>query len=330
MSIAPEVNQLLGFETRLCGEKAALKRLSLDTVQINLGRLCNQACHHCHMEAGLDRKEIMTGKTAQSVVEFVETSGAGTVDITGGAPEMNPGFRGLIDKFVRSGKRVLVRSNLTVLLESGLQDIPEYLAERQIEIVASMPCYTEENVDAQRGPGVYQKSIAALRRLNDLGYGQEESGLVLNLVYNPGDATLPSAQDELERDYKRELTSRLGLEFNRLLTIANQPIGRFAAHLNRSGEMASYTAQLAGAFNANNLPSLMCLRQASISWDGLVYDCDFNQSLGLSLGDGRAYRIGEMQPEDLVARLIGRTIRSGNHCYACTAGSGSSCAGALS
>ena len=319
------------FGVRLRDECAGLKRLGLDTIQINLGRLCNQTCHHCHVEAGPGRKEVMSNETVISVVDLVRASGAGTIDLTGGAPEMNPSFRPFAEALTGLGKRVIVRTNLTALLEPELEDIPRFLAERHVEIVASMPCYLEENVDAQRGHGVYKKSIEALRRLNGLGYGREGSGLVLDLVYNPGGPSLPGPQADLEKAYKDELASRFGLVFNHLFTITNQPLGRFAAHLNQSGELTPYVAHLAESFNAANLPMLMCLRQISVSWDGLVYDCDFNQCLDLPLGDGKKpYKIGEIPPKELLSLLIGKDIRTGNHCYACTAGGGSSCGGVLS
>jgi len=318
------------FERRLGDLGIGLKKVCLDTVQINLGRLCNQTCLHCHMEAGPGRKEVMTRETALSAVDFVKASGAGTVDLTGGAPEMNPSFRWLTDRLARLGKQVSVRSNLTVLLTRELQDVPEFLAKRGVTIFASMPCYTEENVDVQRGSGVYRESIGALRRLNELGYGREGTGLALHLVYNPGGAFLPGDQGALEMDYRRELASRFGLAFNSLITITNQPIGRFASCLNRSAEMGSYAALLAGSFNAANLPLLMCLRQVCISWDGLLYDCDFNQCLGLPPAEApHLYRIGKIAPKELAARLVERAVKIGNHCYACTAGSGSSCGGAL-
>jgi len=321
--------QLQPFELRLRQEKMELRRKAIETVQINLGRLCNQACLHCHVEAGPNRTEIMDRRTVDLVIEFVAASGATTTDLTGGAPELNPNFRFLIDGLTGLGKRVIVRSNLTVLLEPGLQDLPESFAAKQIEIVASLPCYTQENVDGQRGAGVYQKSMAVLRQLNGLGYGQEGSGLVLNLVYNPGGAALPGEQEGLEADYKRELMKRFGLVFNHLYVITNQPIGRFSRQLSQNGEEDQYARLLIGAFNPATLSQLMCLRQVSISWDGFIFDCDFNQILGLSLGNGHAYRLGEISPEALVYRLQDSAIKTGSHCFACTAGAGSSCGGAL-
>jgi radical SAM/Cys-rich protein len=321
--------QLQSFELRLRQEKMELRRKAIETVQINLGRLCNQACLHCHVEAGPNRTEIMDRRTAELAIEFVAATGATTADLTGGAPELNPNFRYLVEALTGLGKQVIVRSNLTVLLEPGLQDLPETFAAKQVEIVASLPCYTQENVDGQRGAGVYQKSMAVLRQLNGLGYGREGSGLVLNLVYNPGGAALPGEQAGLEADYKRELMERFGLVFNHLYVITNQPIGRFSRQLSQNGEKGQYSKLLAGAFNPATLSQLMCLRQVSISWDGCIFDCDFNQMLGMCLGNGHAYRLGEIPADELVLRLQGGAIKTGPHCFACTAGAGSSCGGAL-
>ncbi len=319
----------LPFNRRLHQEGAQLRRLSLDIVQVNLGKLCNQACSHCHVEAGPRRKEIMSRQMAGQVVDFVAAAGAATVDLTGGAPEINPSFRDLVSEFRRLGLHVIVRSNLSVLLEPGQEDLGEFLAACKVEITASLPCYTRENVDRQRGPGVFSRSVRAIRRLNALSYGQPDSGLILNLVYNPGGAFLPGAQAALEVDYKRELRSRFGLDFNRLYTITNMPIGRFARQIKRSGEADSYRHLLATSFNAATLENLMCLRQISVAWDGFVYDCDFNQMLGLRLGRGIPLKLGDLPPAEIACRILGRPIRTGFHCYGCTAGSGSSCAGSL-
>ena len=254
---------------------------------------------------------------------------ARTVDLTGGAPELNPSFRFLVEQNRQDGRHVLDRCNLTVLFEPGQEDLAEFLADHQVEIFASLPCYSEENVAAQRGHGVYEKSIAALRQLNALGYGQDGSGLVLNLVYNPVGAHLPPPQQNLEADYKRELGERFGLTFNNLLTITNMPIARFAHSLERDGKLAEYMELLAQAFNPATLDSLMCRHLVSISWDGYVYDCDFNQMLDLRLGNGTPLRLGEHSAASLIRRLIGRDIRLDSHCYGCTAGAGSSCGGAL-
>jgi len=322
-------SQIPSFEERLRLEDAQLRLANLDTVQVNVGRLCNQACIHCHVEAGPKRTEIMDRCMAELTLKFARAARPTTADITGGAPELNPSFRFMVAELRCMGLHVIDRSNLTVLCEPGMEDLPEFLADNQVEIIASMPCYTEKNVDTQRGRGVYQKSIAALRILNDLGYAREGSDLVLNLVHNPLGADLPGPQDELEADYKRELDARFGLSFNHLYAITNTQIGRYAQQLKRSGENETYPSLLSKAFNPTSLHNLMCLHQVSVSWDGYLYNCDFNQTLNLRLGNGRAFRLGEMPAEEIVNHLVGRAITTGQHCYACTAGTGSSCTGTL-
>jgi len=317
------------FEDRLSQGTASLLRRSLDSVQINVGKQCNQACLHCHVEAGPQRVEIMDRRTVELAIEFACLSGAQTVEITGGAPELNPSFRYLVSQLRQAGLRVIDRSNLTVFFEPGQEELPKFLAGMKVELVASLPCYTEENVDRQRGRGVYRKSAQALLRLNELGYGEEGSGLDLNLVYNPLGAYLPAPQAELEADYKRELAARFGIRFNHLYTMTNLPIGRFAHMLARQGEMQAYARLLVESFNPATLDNLMCLRQVSLSWDGFTYDCDFNQMLDMRLSNGRVFRLGDMPTEEMVAHLVGKPIRTGAHCYGCTAGCGSSCAGAL-
>jgi radical SAM/Cys-rich protein len=319
----------LSFDQRLQQENVSLKRERLDVVQVNLGKVCNQACQHCHVEAGPQRSEIMNGANAKRVVEFVLATQAATVDLTGGAPELNPSSRWLVKTLHQAGRRVIVRSNLTVLLEPGMEDLPHLFAASGVEVVASMPCYTQENVEAQRGNGVYSKCIQALRILNGLGYGVEGSGLILNLVYNPLGAYLPGAQADLEADYHRELAERGGVSFNHLYTITNIPIGRFGRHLEKAGELAGYQSLLAQSFNQTTLAGLMCTRQVSISWDGYLFDCDFNQMLNLRLGNGRVYQLGQTPVDKLVHDLLGKPICTGEHCFACTAGAGSSCTGAL-
>ncbi len=321
-------NPLPSFETRLEGTQ--LRCESLDIVQVNVGKLCNQSCVHCHVEAGPNRTEVMSPDTAALVLDFVRTAEAKTVDLTGGAPELNPSFRFLVREARKMDCHVIVRSNLTVLLEENQQDLPAFLASEKAEIIASMPCYTEENVDVQRGRGVYQKSVAAIRLLNSLGYGQDGSGLELNLVYNPGGANLPGPQVALEADYKRELMSRFGLVFNHLYTITNAGIGRFARALQASGESEQYDYILNNAFNPTTLGNLMCLHMVSVSWDGSLFDCDFNQVLGMQIGDhDGVLRLGEQPAMEIVRQLKGRAILTSSHCYACTAGAGSSCGGAL-
>jgi radical SAM/Cys-rich protein len=322
-------SRILPFEQRLQQENIKLKRQSLEVVQINVGKLCNQTCQHCHVEAGPNRMEIMDREMAERVVDFVRATQAKTVDITGGAPELNPSFRMLVTEFNHANRHVIVRSNLTVLTEPGMEDLPEFFAEHKVDIVASMPCYTEENVDHQRGRAVHKKSIQMLRRLNGLGYGKDGTGLSLNLVYNPLGAYLPGPQADLERDYRRELGSNFGVSFNHLYTITNANIGRFANLLQQTGEIDHYALLLDQSFNPATLNSLMCMYQVSISWDGYLYDCDFNQVLNMRLGNGQAFRLGQIPVEELAAQLVGRGIVTGQHCYTCTAGTGSSCTGAL-
>lgn len=320
---------VLPFAARVRREGVHLKRAGIDTVQINVGKLCNQTCVHCHVEAGPKRSEIMDRRTAELALEFARAAGAQTVDITGGAPELNPSFRFLVEQARRDGCHVMDRCNLTVLFEPGQEDLPEFLAGMGVEIVASLPCYLEENVDKQRGRGVYGKSILALLRLNAVGYGREDSGLVLNLVYNPLGAHLPPSQEKLEADYKQELDARFGIRLNHLYTLTNMPIGRFAHALKHEGKLDAYMELLATAFNPTTFNGLMCRHMVSVSWDGFVYDCDFNQMLDMRLGNGKPFRLGELPAAEIVDYLVRRDILVGFHCYGCTAGAGSSCGGAL-
>jgi radical SAM/Cys-rich protein len=308
-----------------------LRRECIATLQVNVGKLCNQACHHCHVDAGPKRTEIMTRRTADRLLELLAASAAiEAVDITGGAPELNPSFRVLVESARALGRRVIDRCNLTVLLEPGMEWVAGFLRDHRVEIVSSLPCYTEDNVDRQRGRGVFEKSIAALRRLNGLGYGLPDSGLRLDLVYNPLGAVLPPPQEELEADYKRELGDRFGIRFHRLLTITNMPIKRFAEQLERSGRHAEYMGLLVNHFNPGTLPALMCRSLLSVGWDGTLYDCDFNQMLELPAGSRRA-----RQPRPSIwnvtafEALAGAEIATGPHCFGCAAGAGSSCGGAL-
>ena len=298
--------------------------MALDTLQINVGKQCNQACRHCHVDAGPHRTEAMTRKTVDRVLSFLAASPIPTVDITGGAPEVNPSFRYLVRRARELGRRVMVRCNLTVILEPGQEDLPEFYREHEVELVCSLPCYLEENVDEQRGRGVFVKSVKTLRTLNRLGYGQMETGLLLHLVYNPVGATLPPAQAELQADYQAELWTRYGIRFNRLYTIANMPIHRFADYLKRQGNYGAYMRTLQGGFNPGTVAGLMCRSQISVDWQGNLYDCDFNQMLDLH-PDGGPRKIWEVSPED----LVGRRVRVADHCYGCTAGAGSSCGGEL-
>lgn len=320
---------ILPFAQRIQQAGQPLHRAAMDTVQVNVGKLCNQACLHCHVEAGPKRTEIMNRHTAELVQDFIRIASPQTVDITGGAPELNPSFRWLVEQNRAEGRHVIDRCNLTILFESGQEDLPHFLANQQVEIVASLPCYSEDNVTKQRGQGVYDKSIEALRRLNHIGYGKDGSGLVLNLVYNPVGAYLPPPQAQLEDDYRRELGTRFGIVFNHLYTITNMPISRFAHALQRDGKAEAYMELLASSFNPITLDGLMCRHQISISWDGYVYDCDFNQMLDMKVGNGTPFRLGEKPATELVRLLQKREILVDSHCYGCTAGAGSSCGGTL-
>jgi radical SAM/Cys-rich protein len=304
-----------------------LRRRRLETIQANLGYVCNQSCLHCHVNAGPTRTESMAAHTIAQVLDFAVASSAQALDLTGGAPELNPGFRGLVARARSLGIRVIDRCNLTVLEEPGQEDLAAFLAAQGVEVVASLPCYTEELVDRQRGKGVYAKSIRAIARLNALGYGREGSGLVLNLVYNPQGPTLPPAQEKLEADYRRILGEAFGIAFNRLLAIANMPIQRFGSTLVSKGQFNAYMQLLRGAHRDENLGTVMCRSLVSVDWRGFLYDCDFNQMLGLPLR-----LAGRPRPhlEDVLGRdLEGNPIVVRDHCYGCTAGQGSSCGGAL-
>ncbi|HQY47711.1 MAG TPA: arsenosugar biosynthesis radical SAM protein ArsS [Usitatibacteraceae bacterium] len=304
-----------------------IARRRLETVQANLGYVCNQSCLHCHVNAGPTRTESMSGETVEKVLAFLAASGAGTLDLTGGAPELNPHFRPLVARARAMGVKVIDRCNLTILEEPGQEDLAGFLAAHQVEVVASLPCYTEELVDRQRGKGVYGKSVRAIRRLNELGYGREGSGLALNLVYNPQGASLPPAQEKLEADYKRILGEAFGIRFNALFTLANMPIQRFGSTLVSKGQFNAYMALLRGAHRDGNLDAVMCRSLVSVDWQGYLYDCDFNQMLGLPLAVA-----GRPRPHlaDVLGRdLEGNPIVVRDHCYGCTAGQGSSCGGAL-
>ncbi len=306
-----------------------LRRRSIDTLQVNLGYRCNQSCLHCHVNAGPNRTEEMSSDTIDLVLEVLEARGIGTLDITGGAPELNPHFRRLVAAARRRGVAVIDRCNLTILEEPGHEDLAEFLAAHHVRVVASLPCYSRPNVDRQRGDGVFDKSIRALRRLNALGYGAEHGALTLDLVYNPQGPSLPPPQAALEQDYKRQLAEHFDVRFNQLLTITNQPIARFGSTLISKGEFRDYMALLRRSHRPENLPGVMCRTLVSVDWEGALHDCDFNQMLGMPLrADGR--RGAALHLRDLLARdLAGNPIAIADHCYACTAGQGSSCGGAL-
>jgi len=303
---------------------AGLESAVVQTIQVNLGLVCNLSCRHCHVEASPHRNESMTWETMQSLLRLTEALPEARVDLTGGAPELNPNFRPLLDALVEQGHQVQVRTNLTVFFEAGQGDTPEFLADRGVHLVASLPCYLDDNVDKQRGGGVYKRSVAALRRLNSLGYGRQP-GLPLNLVYNPGGAFLPPDQATLEDAYRRELRERFDVEFTRLLTITNMPMGRFLSDLQRDGQDEDYKHLLEDSFNQSTIDGLMCRHQICIAWDGTLSDCDFNSALGLSLAGNLPRHIDQLDP----SALEGRPIVTGEHCFGCTAGCGSSCGGAL-
>ena len=307
----------------------ALMRRRLAVVQVNLGYRCNQSCVHCHVDAGPKRREEMSSDTLAQVLAFLARSGAGTLDITGGAPELNAVFRPFVERARALGVHVMDRCNLTILEEPGQAGLADFLAAHRVEVIASLPCYLGENVDGQRGKGVFEASIRGLKRLNALGYGLDGSGLLLNLVYNPVDAVLPPPQCALEADYKRELAERYGVRFNRLLTLANMPIRRFGGWLMSTGRFDGYMQLLKDAHRDENLDAVMCRDLISIDWQGYVYDCDFNQMLGLPLGaaGGARRHVSELTA---ATDLTGAEIAVGGHCYGCTAGQGSSCGGALS
>ena len=304
-----------------------ITRRALDTLQVNLGYKCNQACLHCHVNASPDRKEMMARATIDDVLRVLAARGIGTLDVTGGAPELNPHFRHLVHEARALSVRVIDRCNLTILNEPGFEDLADFLARERVEVTASLPCYTKENVDRQRGDHVFESSILGLQKLNALGYGIETTGLVLNLVYNPLGPSLPPAQDRLEATYKRELAANFGIVFNRLFTLANMPIKRFGSTLVTQGKFASYMRLLRSAHNPDNLDGVMCRSLVSVDYRGYLYDCDFNQMLGIPLVTAGKPR--RHLADLLTESLDGAPIAVAEHCYGCTAGQGSSCAGAL-
>ena len=309
-----------------------LRRRELETLQVNLGYRCNQTCQHCHVNAGPARKEMMDADMATMVVDVVRVRSIRVLDLTGGAPELNPQFRRMVVAARAAGARVIDRCNLTVLSEAGQEGLDEFLAQQQVEVVASLPCYSKDNVDAQRGEGVFERSIDGLQRLNKLGYGQDGTDLILNLVYNPLGPYLPPSQTDLERDYRRILGERFGVTFNRLFTIANMPIQRFGSVLISKGQFAGYMQLLRDAYRPENLDGVMCRSLISVDWQGNLYDCDFNQMLGLPLG-GKSPTSPRRHLRDLLRDDDGKFERAAiavaDHCYGCTAGQGSSCGGAL-
>jgi radical SAM/Cys-rich protein len=316
------------FEAALAREGTdGLRRAEPRTLQVNVGKLCNQACHHCHVDAGPRRTEIMAPGTAERVLEVLgRNPSLEALDLTGGAPELNPSFRRLVDRGRQLGREVIVRCNLTVVLVEGMGWLPEFYRDHGVSLVCSLPCYTEANVDKQRGHGVFDGSVRALRWLNELGYGQPGSPLRLDLVYNPLGAYLPGAQAALEAQYREQLDRHFGIVFHGLLTLANMPIARFAEQLHRGGEYDRYMGLLVNHFNPGTVPGLMCRHLISVGWDGRLSDCDFNQMLDLPLGAEGIRTIWDL---DDVRRLADARIATGPHCFGCTAGAGSSCGGAL-
>lgn len=304
--------------------QAPLTASGVQVLQINVGKVCNQTCQHCHVDAGPDRRETMSWGTMQACLDAVARGGIPVVDITGGAPEMNPHFRRLVLGARRLGAHVIDRCNLTILLAPGFDDLPEFLAEQRVEVIASLPCYLAENTDRQRGSGVFDASIQALRRLNALGYGHEGTGLALNLVYNPIGPKLPPDQAALEASYRQELATRHGIVFTHLYTLTNMPISRFLEDLVLSSQHEAYMEILVAAFNPAAVAGLMCRNTLSVGWDGRLHDCDFHQMLNLTLAPGLPHHIADFDP----ARLDHRAIVTAPHCFGCTAGAGSSCQGA--
>ena len=302
-----------------------LKRGQLTTLQVNLGYRCNQSCAHCHVNAGPTRTEMMAADLLALIPQILERRGISCLDLTGGAPELHPGFRELVRQARSRGTAVIDRCNLTILSEPGQEDLAEFLADQGVSITASLPCYSAKNVDRQRGDGVFERSISGLRRLNALGYGTGDSNRQLDLVYNPLGPVLPPPQQALEADYKRELAA-LGIRFDRLLTLANMPIQRFARQLELSGELQRYQALLEDAHNPANLQAVMCRQLISVDWQGHLYDCDFNQQLGLSCS-GQFRHLRDLMSQEVAPR--DQAIQTAQHCFGCTAGAGSSCGGAL-
>jgi radical SAM/Cys-rich protein len=333
LAIANEQLKVINQETafphfdekyELVGE-GFLKAGDIEIFQINLGKMCNQVCKHCHVDAGPDRKEIMTKETMQLCLNALSQTDIPTVDLTGGAPEMNPNFKWFVTEVKKLNRHIIVRSNLTILEANGFEDYAEFLADNEVEIVSSLPYYKASFTDKQRGEGVFAKSMSAMKKLNDLGYGKDDSGLIFNLVYNPVGAFLPPSQTSLEKDYKRELQNKFGVFFNNLFTITNMPISRFLDYLIQTGNYEAYMQKLVDSFNPAAAANVMCKNTLSVSWDGQLYDCDFNQMLELNVNHGAPTHLKDFDAE----KLKSRRIITGQHCYGCTAGAGSSCGGAV-
>ena len=312
------------FAERINSSFGELRSERIDILQVNVGKLCNMTCKHCHVDAGPDRREIMTRETIDHCLRAIDEAKIGTLDLTGGAPEMNPDFKYFVSEARKRNCHVIDRCNLTILLANGFQEIPQFLADHDVEVVASLPCYLESNTDSQRGDGAFQSSLTALRRLNELGYGQAGSGKELTLVYNPVGSSLPPDQAQLESQYREVLRKEYGIEFNRLFTITNMPISRFLEFLMEEGKLDEYMHKLIDAFNPAAVDGLMCRGLISVGWDGRLYDCDFNQMLEMPVEPNAPQFISDFDS----ALLRNRKICTNQHCYGCTAGSGSGCLGA--
>ncbi len=317
---------VIDFDEKLAAHGLELRAATVDTLQVNVGKLCNQACKHCHVDASPARTEVMTREIAEQVIAALRRFRTPMLDITGGAPELNPSFRYLVREARALGTHVMVRHNLTVMFEPEQDDLPEFFRRHGVEIISSLPYFLEQQTDAQRGRGVFEKSIEALHRLNAVGYGIEGSNLTLNLVYNPVGAFLPPPQSSIEQDFRRELQQRYAIAFNHLYTITNMPIKRFLDYLRRSGNEERYMRKLIAAFNPATVEGLMCRTLMSVDWTGRLYDCDFNQMLEVGVAPELPQTIADFDPE----RLARRRVMTGSHCFGCTAGSGSSCGGAVS
>jgi radical SAM/Cys-rich protein len=319
-SVAPT-----SFEKQLLDKGLGeLRADGVEILQVNVGKLCNMTCRHCHVDAGPDRREIMTRETIDQCLAAISQGGISTVDLTGGAPEMNPDFRYFVTEARKLGAHVIDRCNLTILLANGYEDMAEFLAENEVEVVASLPCYMQENTDAQRGNGAYSQSIEAIKRLNELGYGRNDK-LTLTLVFNPVGPSLPPDQSELESAYREYLKREFDIDFNRLFTITNMPISRFLEELVEAGRYEEYMHTLVDAFNPSAAAGVMCRKMISVGWDGLLFDCDFNQMLEIPLAAGQPLHIRDFD----VTQLAERGIVVGQHCFGCTAAAGSGCLGAI-
>ncbi len=313
----------IGFGEKLAAHNLQLRSAAVDTLQVNVGKLCNQACKHCHVDAGPTRTEIMSLETVEACLNVLRNGEIPILDITGGAPELTPSFRYFVVEAGKANAKVIVRHNLTVMFEPQQTDLPSFFAENKVEVVSSLPYFLPQQTDAQRGNGVFEKSIEAIRLLNAEGYGKPESGLILNLVYNPVGAFLPPAQNQIEKDFKRELAARYGVYFNNLYAITNMPVARYLDFLRRSGNEERYMTRLVNAFNPATVSGLMCRNLISVDWTGKLFDCDFNQMLEISVDHRLPQTIFEFSPQ----LFANRQIKTAAHCFGCTAGSGSSCGG---